>query len=107
MGCSRTLLVSEGPCWAAKNRQSCFYWFPCFQEDYMVERKSELKRRHHRREKMFKLKGKLAAAKDPQVREQILAKILPQPVVDGATTPGWSFYKLLAGGLAHCLPLAA
>ena len=42
----------------------------------MVERKSELKRRHHRKEKMFKLKAKLAAAKDPQVRELILAKIM-------------------------------
>ena len=41
----------------------------------MVERKSELKRRRHRREKMFKLKSRLAAAKDGRERENILKKI--------------------------------
>jgi hypothetical protein len=41
----------------------------------MVERKSELKRRQHRKEKMRKLKAKLAAAKDGHSREQLLAKI--------------------------------
>jgi hypothetical protein len=41
----------------------------------MVERKTELKRRQHRKQKMFKLKAKLAAAKDPHAKEQILAKI--------------------------------
>jgi hypothetical protein len=44
-------------------------------EDTMVERKSELKRRRHRREKMFKLKSRLAAAKDGRERENILKKI--------------------------------
>jgi hypothetical protein len=41
----------------------------------MVERKSELKRRQHRRKKMLKLKTKLAAAKDGRERDQILKKI--------------------------------
>jgi len=41
----------------------------------MVERKSELKRRQHRKGKMTKLKAKLAAAKDPHAREQLLARI--------------------------------
>ena len=41
----------------------------------MVERKIELKRRRHRRAKMFKLKARLAAAKDGRERDQILAKI--------------------------------
>jgi hypothetical protein len=41
----------------------------------MVERKSELKRRRHRREKMFKLKTRLATAKEGREREQILKKI--------------------------------
>jgi hypothetical protein len=41
----------------------------------MVERKSELKRRRHRKEKMFKLKARLAHAKDAREREQLLAKI--------------------------------
>jgi len=41
----------------------------------MVERKSELKRRQHRKQKMTKLKAKLAAAKDGQTRELYLAKI--------------------------------
>ena len=44
----------------------------------MVERKSELKRRYHRKQKMQKLKEKLAkatAAKDGREREKILGKI--------------------------------
>ena len=41
----------------------------------MVERKIELKRRYHRKEKMRKLKTKLAAAKTDGDREKILAKI--------------------------------
>jgi hypothetical protein len=41
----------------------------------MVERKSELKRRYHRKKKMSKLKAKLANAKDGREREAILKKI--------------------------------
>jgi hypothetical protein len=41
----------------------------------MVERRMELKRRRHRREKMRKLKTKLAAAKDGRDRETLLHKI--------------------------------
>jgi hypothetical protein len=41
----------------------------------MVERKSELKRRRHRRSKMFKLKLRLAAAKDARERDAILKRI--------------------------------
>ena len=41
----------------------------------MVERKIELKRRYHRKEKMRKLKTKLAAAKSDADRDKILAKI--------------------------------
>ena len=41
----------------------------------MVERKSELKRRQHRRKKMLKLKARLASAKDARERETILQKI--------------------------------
>jgi hypothetical protein len=41
----------------------------------MVERKSELKRRYHRKKKMAKLKAKLAAAKDGREKEAILRKI--------------------------------
>lgn len=41
----------------------------------MVERRSELKRRAHRKEKMRKLKSRLAAAKDGREREVILRKI--------------------------------
>jgi hypothetical protein len=41
----------------------------------MVERRSELKRRYHRKKKMAKLKAKLAAAKDAREKEQVLAKI--------------------------------
>ncbi len=41
----------------------------------MVERKSELKRRQHRKKKMNKLKAKLAHAKDAREHEVILQKI--------------------------------
>ena len=41
----------------------------------MVERRSELRRRQTRRKKMFKLKAKLAAAKDPHAKELVLNKI--------------------------------
>jgi hypothetical protein len=41
----------------------------------MVERRMELKRRYHRKKKMAKLKGKLAAAKTPHEKETILKKI--------------------------------
>jgi hypothetical protein len=41
----------------------------------MVERRKELKRRRHRREKMLKLKSKLAVAKDGRERDNILRKI--------------------------------
>lgn len=41
----------------------------------MVERKSELKRRYHRKEKMAKLKAKLAAAKTGGDKDAILKKI--------------------------------
>jgi hypothetical protein len=41
----------------------------------MVERKIELRRRRQRREKLRKLKSKLATAKDPGKREEILRKI--------------------------------
>jgi hypothetical protein len=41
----------------------------------MVERKIELRRRRHRREKLLKLKSKLATTKDPGKREEILRKI--------------------------------
>jgi hypothetical protein len=41
----------------------------------MVERKTELKRRQHRKKKMRKLKARLAAAKDGREREQVLNKI--------------------------------
>jgi hypothetical protein len=41
----------------------------------MVERRMELKRRRHRKEKMRKLKTRLARAKDPRDREVILHKI--------------------------------
>jgi hypothetical protein len=42
----------------------------------MVEKKIELRRRQGRRRKMFKLKAKLAAAKDGRDKDVILAKIL-------------------------------
>ena len=41
----------------------------------MVERKSELKRRYHRKQKLRKLKSRLATAKDHQKRDVILHKI--------------------------------
>ncbi len=41
----------------------------------MVERRMELDRRYHRKKKMFKLKAKLAAAKDDKERQTILDKI--------------------------------
>lgn len=41
----------------------------------MVERKSELKRRYHRKHKMAKLKARLAAAKDHRDKDAILRKI--------------------------------
>ncbi len=41
----------------------------------MVERKIELRRRHHRKKKMRKLKARLAAAADNRERDKILAKI--------------------------------
>jgi hypothetical protein len=41
----------------------------------MVERRSELNRRYHRKKKIRKLKAKLAQAKDAGKREQILKKI--------------------------------
>ncbi len=41
----------------------------------MVERRTELKRRYHRKKKMAKLKAKLAAAKTPHEKETILKKI--------------------------------
>lgn len=41
----------------------------------MVERRTELNRRFHRKKKMAKLKAKLAAARDARERETILKKI--------------------------------
>ena len=41
----------------------------------MVERRKELNRRYHRKQKMSKLKTRLAAAKTPHDREVILKKI--------------------------------
>lgn len=41
----------------------------------MVERRTELKRRYHRKTKMKKLKAKLAAAKPGPDRDNILRKI--------------------------------
>jgi len=41
----------------------------------MVERKSELKRRYHRKNKLAKLKARLATAKDGREKDQILRKI--------------------------------
>ncbi|MBV9124219.1 MAG: hypothetical protein JO112_12750 [Planctomycetes bacterium] len=41
----------------------------------MVERRTELKRRYHRKQKLTKLKARLAAAKDSRDREHILRKI--------------------------------
>jgi hypothetical protein len=41
----------------------------------MVERRTELNRRYHRKQKMTKLKARLAAAKDGRQRDEILKKI--------------------------------
>lgn len=41
----------------------------------MVERRTELNRRYHRKQKMAKLKARLAAAKSGSERETILKKI--------------------------------
>jgi hypothetical protein len=41
----------------------------------MVERRKELNRRYHRKQKLTKLKARLAAAKDNREREAILKKI--------------------------------
>jgi hypothetical protein len=41
----------------------------------MVEKKIELRRRQARKKKMFKLKAKLAAAKDGREKEAVLQKI--------------------------------
>lgn len=41
----------------------------------MVERRIELNRRYHRKQKMRKLKARLAAAKDGREKEHVLRKI--------------------------------
>ena len=41
----------------------------------MVERRSELNQRYHRKKKMRKLKARLAAAKDTRERDNVLRKI--------------------------------
>jgi hypothetical protein len=41
----------------------------------MVERRTELNRRYHRKSKLKKLKAKLAAAKNAHERDKVLAKI--------------------------------
>jgi hypothetical protein len=41
----------------------------------MVERRTELNRRYHRKQKLAKLKSRLAAAKNNAEREAILKKI--------------------------------
>jgi hypothetical protein len=41
----------------------------------MVERRKELNRLYHRKQKLRKLKSRLAAAKDDREREKILVKI--------------------------------
>ena len=41
----------------------------------MVERRSELNRRYHRKRKLKKLKSRLASAKDNREREKVLHKI--------------------------------
>jgi hypothetical protein len=41
----------------------------------MVERRSELRRRQARKKKMFKLKAKLAKAKEGREKDQIVQKI--------------------------------
>jgi hypothetical protein len=42
---------------------------------HMVERRSELTRRYHRKKKMAKLKAKLARTQSPQERDKIVHKI--------------------------------
>src|SRR5581483_12525028 len=41
----------------------------------MVERRTELKRRYHRKKKLRKLKAKLATAKEGREKEHVLRKI--------------------------------
>ncbi len=41
----------------------------------MVERRSELNARYHRKKKLRKLKARLAAAKDTRDRDNVLRKI--------------------------------
>jgi Family of unknown function (DUF6800) len=41
----------------------------------MVERRKELNRRYHRKEKLKKLKSRLVTAKDGRERENVLKKI--------------------------------
>jgi len=41
----------------------------------MVERKIELKRRYHRKQKLRKLKAKLATAKEGREKDNLLRKI--------------------------------
>lgn len=41
----------------------------------MVERRSELKRRYHRKKKMARLKAQLVTAKEGKEKENILRKI--------------------------------
>ena len=48
----------------------------------MVERKSELKRRYHRKKKMAKLKARLPQAKTDHDRQLLVQKIL-------AISPEW------------------
>lgn len=49
----------------------------------LVERKSELRRRYHRKHKLAKLRDKLASAKDGREKETILKKI-------HALSPTWT-----------------
>ncbi|HEY7155784.1 MAG TPA: DUF6800 family protein [Gemmataceae bacterium] len=49
----------------------------------MVERRTELKRRYHRKKKMAKLKARLATVKSNSEREAILKKI-------HAVSPWWT-----------------
>lgn len=44
-------------------------------KNYMVERRKELNRRYHRKEKLAKLKEKLAKAKDGREKDAVLHKI--------------------------------
>ena len=63
--------------------QSADDFFPPTRTVPMVERRTELNRRYHRKQKMRKLKSRLAAAKDDRERDKILAKIR-------ALSPGWT-----------------